>query len=201
MKREIVRWGLIIVDSITYLKNRKELNTNDFNEFLKEVNTPSKMGAITLWRFDYTSDKGEYWQKPKETFDRRNSKGKFMGDCEDISSLILACALSNGIEGKLLTTWNDESGHATCFLPQSQETICSFNRIKHYTNKIEDIVTYWYKDWKAYALYELRNNFSEFVRVDYMKRESLSPNNIKGNMKNYIRKMMIIDSKFENLIF
>ena len=142
---------MILSDILSNYKN-KNLHTKEFTEFVDACDTTSKCGYIASTQFVYTSDKHEHWQTPIETWNRRSGTNKMVGDCDDWARFFTYCLNANDQPALFLAMYDDESGHATCRL--DNETVGTFRRVRHSSDDIREIATFWYPRWLRIRVYK-----------------------------------------------
>jgi len=142
---------MILSDILSNYKN-KNLRTEEFTEFVAECDSTSKCGYIASSQFMYVHDEHEHWQTPIETWHRRCGTGKMCGDCDDWARFFTYCLNANKQGALFLAMYDDESGHATCRL--DNETVGTFRRVKHPSDKIEEIAAFWYPRWLRIRVYK-----------------------------------------------
>lgn len=149
VKRETLK--NMLIDSIMSYIYRFPMNKNHM-KLAQKVTTVTQMASLFIHKFKYTYDKpGEdYWQTPAETWNRRDRKGKILGDCDDYARFAAWVFNINGYDAKILVMYGNKAAHATCLVkfPDEYVTIGTFYRVHHKTLNLKEVITFWYKDWK-----------------------------------------------------
>jgi len=120
----------------------------DFEETIRELDMPFRIASWLIANVEYTKDIGDYWQTPIETFNRR------MGDCDDFGRFAQYCLNRHNYNSFLLVMWDKGSGHATALFKgrDDYETIGTYGWVKHCTNEIRDVVSFFYPDFEGFML-------------------------------------------------
>lgn len=192
-------------DFFAYLFNRKEYTQReDFFQFMDYCNTEERVGASRNC-FTYVKDIGNYWQTPLQTWERQNKHGKFEGDCDDWAWFFAEMLREKG--ALFFCVYNHEKGHAICLGPSKKTTICTFGRIYHGTDDIEEIAKYWYDDWIRIRVYKPERIATGYklVPIETYTREyhpsiALRINN-GVDIEDFLNKLSVIDPEIIDLYF
>jgi len=193
-----------IVDSITYIFHRNELRQREnFEKFVESIDILSKAGAVSMYVFDYVPDKGEYWQTPKETYERRSSDGDMEGDCDDLAGILTYCLNKNGYEAYMLVMWGKDkngelNGHATCFLPKDRQTIGTFKRINHRISDEKAVAEYWYPELYGWILYRVKEDGYERIKGGIVAHTEKAE--MTENLGNFVRRLKRFDPELEEIV-
>ena len=207
-KRDINAIRDFIWDGIAYFW-RTSLwgHPNDFDAYIKEVNTPSKAGSISIERWEYVSDTGgDYWQTPEETYNRINSLGQFQGDCDDIARFLLCGMNRSGHKAFMYVMWDNQTGHATCAIEEDGtiETIGTFHRVNHYTTNRKEAAEYWYPNLKGMIVYKQDPYSYALKQVAFIEGKSSNKSETSEfslmKLEDFVEKMSKIDKNFESYV-
>jgi hypothetical protein len=231
--REISRIGLQISDWCAYYssshndyKNAFASGTSDdaLQKCVEGTDTIEKCGSQSEHMFNYVADADDYWQTPKETWNRRTSGitgQKMEGDCEDWSGFFVNELKNHGFDVYLLVCWGKdiygkESGHAICYVPSLGQTVCTFNRINHGliglkgsdgTDNVELVAQRWYSELSGYILYKMNDDYSydQVNGVVYTGRAALGDTEGAVNKKlmpldGFVKKLSTIDPDARKIV-
>ena len=179
----------MLYDFFAHLKD-ENLKSNNYEEFMAACNNTSKCGHIAMTRLKYTKDDGEYWQTPTETFGRRNSRGKMLGDCDDYARLFAETLRKAGRDVYFMVMFDDESGHATCLC--DNETVGTFYHIDHGTSDIEKIAAFWYPRWLVIRTYRQKPQTLDF-ELEVVERRTRSYDEIAAIPRKVLNSKLLGD--------
>ncbi len=201
-QRDLSAISNFLWDGISYLWRKSLWGTPEFNKFMDVIDSPSKAGTISVMRWDYQYDEGDYWQTPKETYERINALNQFQGDCDDIARFLL-CGLGRHEEysnnSYMYVMWGNETGHATCAIEdQTITTIGTFHRIEHFTKNRIKVAEYWYPNLKGIIVYTQDPYTFELRRVQFVDvgAPGFAENPNFKSLEDLIAKMQHIDENF-----
>jgi len=193
VQRDISALGNFVYDWFAYLWRFDLHRTPDFDTFMKSISSTSKAGSISIWRWNYEPDPVEKWQTPKETYTRRDTFGRFIGDCDDIARFLLCGLNRNGHNAYLYAMWDEEHGHATCAVEEGEiETIGTFHRISHFTKDRKEVAEYWYNNLLGLLVYKQDPNTFELKLVyEYTNPENkrVGTNALTTPIDRFVKKM------------
>jgi len=123
----------------------------NYEDTIKELDTPLKVQAWLWANIKYTSDKNpaDYWQPAERTFERRR------GDCEDFAIFANEC-LRDKYDGYFLCMYDKKSGHASYVIKKDDKkkvSVGTFGYMIH-DGEWEEIIPDWngFKDWNMYKV-------------------------------------------------
>ncbi|MCD6576097.1 MAG: hypothetical protein J7K73_02980 [Nanoarchaeota archaeon] len=203
-KRDIKAISNFIWDGIAYLWRKPLWGLPGFDNYMNALDTTSKAGSVSIWRWDYVKDEGDYWQTPEETYDRVSFLKQFQGDCDDEARFLLCGLNRNGHRAYMYTMWDNQSGHATCAVEEGGtiETVGTFHRIDHITADREKVANYWYPNLKGMVIYEQDPYTFELKPIAFIKgskRNHTTKSNLK-KLEAFIAKMSKIDKNFASYV-
>jgi len=158
MNRYFLKFKAKLMYLISYIYGmRYWFSRKGFDETVRELDTPFKIASWLIANVEYTKDVGDYWQIPIETFNRRK------GDCDDFGRFAQYCLNRHGYNSFLLVMWNKGSGHATALFKNREgyETVGTYGWIRHYTDNIDEVVGFFYTDFKEYMIFDENLNETE----------------------------------------